>query len=109
MAGTRFANLAERLSPDALQPIDLLVMGPNSKILAGEAESAGAPLPVVEAGTLIRIQTGLILDHNRQPVRNGTPVEVEVVYEDDASARDVETVMTQNGVAVRDVVVTRGV
>lgn len=106
--GTRFANLAERLSPDPLQPIDLLVYGSDSNILAGEASSAGAPLPVVEAGTLIRIQTGQILDHNRQPVRNGTPVEVVVAYEDDAAARDAETVATQNGVAARDVVLTRG-
>jgi beta-N-acetylhexosaminidase len=108
VAGTRFANLADRLGPDPLQPIDLLVLAPDGSILAGEASSAGAPLPVVEAGTLIRIQTGPILDHNRQPVRNGTPVEVVVAYEDDASARESETVATQNGVAARDVVVTRG-
>jgi beta-N-acetylhexosaminidase len=106
--GTRFANLSEQLSPDPVQPIDLLVLAPDGTILAGEASSAGAPLPVVEAGTLIRIQTGPILDHNRQPVRNGTPVEVVVAYEDDAAARDAETVATQNGVAARDVVLTRG-
>jgi beta-N-acetylhexosaminidase len=107
--GTRFANLAERLSPDPLQPIDLLVLAQDDgRILAGEAESAGAPLPVVEAGTLIRIQAGPILDHNRQPVRNGTPVEVVIAYEDDGSAREVETVATQNGMAARDVVMTRG-
>jgi beta-N-acetylhexosaminidase len=109
VAGTRFANLAERLNPDPLQPIDLLVLAPDGKILAGEATSAGASLPVVEAGTLIRIQTGTIVDHNRHPVRNGTPVEVEVAYADEAAAREVETVVTQNsGVAVRDVVLTRG-
>jgi beta-N-acetylhexosaminidase len=106
--GTRFATLSERLSPDPQQPIDLLVLGPDDSILAGEASSASAPLPVVEAGTLIRIRTGVILDHNRQPVRNGTPVEVTIVYEDDAAAREVETVATQNGVAARDVVLTRG-
>lgn len=108
VAGTRFANLTERLSPDPLQPIDLFVLAPDSSILAGEASSAGAPLPVVDAGTMIRIQTGPILDHNRRPVRNGTPVEIVVAYEDDGTAREVETVATQNGVAARDVVMTRG-
>jgi beta-N-acetylhexosaminidase len=106
--GTRFANLSERLSPDPLQPIDLLVLAPDGSILAGEASSAGAPLPVVEAGTLIRIQAGPILDHNGRPVRNGTPVEVVLAYADDGAAREVETVATQNGVAARDIVVTRG-
>lgn len=108
VAGTRFANLAERLSPDPVQPIDLLVLDSEGNILAGEAESAGAPLPVVEAGTLVRIRTGTILDYNRRPVRNGTPVEIVVAYEDDSTEREVETVATQNGVAVRDVVMTRG-
>lgn len=106
--GTRFANLSERLNPDPLQPIDLLVLGPDDTILAGEAATASAPLPVVEAGTLIRIKTGVIVDHNRRPVRNGTPVEITIVYEDDPSAREVETVLTQNGEATRDIVLTRG-
>ncbi len=106
--GTRFANLSERLSPDPAQPIDLRVSASDGRILAGEASSGGAPLPVVEAGTLIRIQAGPILDRNGRPVRNGTPVEVVVAYADDGAAREVETVATQNGVAARDIVVTRG-
>lgn len=106
--GTRFATLAERLSPDPQQPIDLTVFAPDESILAGEAASANELLPKVEAGTLIRIQTGQIVDRNRQPVHNGTLVEIVVAYEDDPTAREAETVATQNGVAVRDVVLNRG-
>ncbi|MCC6454882.1 MAG: glycoside hydrolase family 3 protein [Caldilineaceae bacterium] len=106
--GTRFANLAERLGPDPSQPIDMLVLDPDGDILAGEATSAGTSLPEVEAGTLIRIQAGPILDYNRRPVRNGTSVELVIAYEDDGTAREVVTVATQNGVAARDVVMTRG-
>ena len=106
--GTRFASLSERLSPDPAQPIDLLVLAGSGGILAGEATNVGAPLPVVEAGTLIRIQAGPLYDYNGRLVRNGTPVEVVISYEDDPAAREVETVTTQNGVAARDVVISRG-
>jgi beta-N-acetylhexosaminidase len=107
VAGTRFASLADRLSPDPTQPIDLLVLGGDGRILAGEAGSAGAELPSVEAGTLIRIQAGPILDRNGRPVRNGTGVEIAVVYEDDPTVREVETAATRNGVAARDLVLSR--
>ncbi len=108
VAGTRFANLTDRLSPDPSQPIDLLVLAPDDgTILAGEASNAGAPVPV-DLGTLIRIQAGPILDHNGHPVRNGTPVEVVIAYDDEGTAREMETVSTQNGIAARDVVISRG-
>ena len=105
--GTRFASLADRLSPDPTQPVDLLVLAGDGTILAGEASSAGAPLPSVEAGTLIRIQVGPIHDYNGRPVRNGTPVDIAVTYEGDPTVREVETVLTRNGVAARDLVLSR--
>lgn len=105
--GTRFAALADRLSPDPGQPIDLLVLSGSGGILAGEASSAAEPLPTIDAGTMIRVQVGPILDHNGRPVRNGTPVDVAVVYEDDPTAREVETASTRNGVAARDLVLSR--
>ncbi len=105
--GTRFASLTDRLSPDPAQPIDLLVLGGDGRILAGEAGSAGEPLPSIEVGSLIRIQTGPILDYNGHPVRNGTAVEIVVAYEDDPSGREAESAATRNGVAARDLVLSR--
>jgi len=105
--GTRYGTLAERLRPDPERPIDLLVLGPDGAVLAGDDEEA-ASLPTVEAGAMVRIQAGPVYDLNGKTVRNGTVVEVALVYEDDPTAQIVERVPTQNGVARRDVTVNRG-
>ena len=104
--GTRFAVLGERLQPDPARPIDLLITKPSGELVAGDPAQENTGLPVVEAGAWLRIQAGPVLDRNGRPVRNGTPVELALVYEDDGS-RDVETAMTMNGMAVREMAVSR--
>ena len=105
--GTRYGTLAERLKPDPARPIDLLALGPDGTVLAGADEEA-APLPTIEAGAMVRIQAGPVYDHNGKVVRNGTVVDVTLAYEDDPTAQTVERVPTQNGLALRDITVTRG-
>lgn len=106
VAGTRFAVLSERLQPDPARPIDLLITKPDGTVIAGDPAQENIGLPAVELGAWLRIQAGPVLDRNGKPVRNGTPVELALVYEDDGS-RDVEIATTLNGMAVREMAVSR--
>jgi beta-N-acetylhexosaminidase len=106
--GTRFGSLAERLAPDPARPVDLHLLSPEGRVLAGEDAAEGAAPPVVEAGQMVRIQAGPVIDRNGALVRNGTPVELTLAYPDSPEATEVLVVTTQNGMAVRDVVVNRG-
>lgn len=107
VAGTRFATLNERLAPDPSRPIEIQVLNGAGDLLIGEAAEQNAALPVVDHGTLVRVLAGPIYDRNGKPVRNGTQVDVTITYEDDGVS-DTETVGTQSGVAVRDMVLNRG-
>lgn len=107
VAGTRFATLSERLAPDPTRPIDMQVLNSAGEQLIGGAAEQRSTLPVVEQGAMVRILAGPIYDRNGKPVRNGTPVDVTIIYEDDGVS-DTETVGTQSGVAVRDIVLNRG-
>lgn len=107
VAGTRFATLDERLAPDPSRPIAIQVLNGGGELLIGEAAEQNAALPVVEHGTLVRVLAGPIYDRNGKPVRNGTPVDITITYDEDGIS-DTETVGTQSGVAVRDVVLNRG-
>src|SRR5690606_11870640 len=100
--GTRFASLEERLMPDPQQPIGLRVADADGEPLAGEGVEAGAASEGVEVGSLIEISTGLIWDRNRKRVRNGTPVDFVIAWENDPSAPEVVTVGTQHGSAKRE-------
>lgn len=105
--GTRYGNLSERLRPDPARPIDLLVTGEDGTVLAG-GDGDGGALAMMDVGARVRVQAGPIFDRNGKPVRNGTLVDMTLDYEDNPAARVVEHVPTQNGVALREVTVSRG-
>ena len=76
-------NLRTVLSPDPAQVISLEVDQPSSvsiPTINPNPKSVGTPsatptlLPTVKVGDTLPLRTGVILDHNRNPVPNGTPV-----------------------------------
>ncbi len=76
-------NLRTALSPDPAQVISLEVDQPSSVVtptINPTPKSAGTPtgtptlLPTVKVGDTLPLRTGVILDHNHNPVPNGTPV-----------------------------------
>ncbi|HXF64438.1 MAG TPA: hypothetical protein VNK95_22600, partial [Caldilineaceae bacterium] len=103
--GTRFGSLAERLAPDPARPIDLQLLSAAGEALAGEE---GMAQPVVAVGQGIRVAAGPVMDRNGALVRNGTPVELTLAYPDNPDATEVLVVPTQNGIAMRDVVLSQG-
>ncbi|MCC6167360.1 MAG: hypothetical protein IT329_09050 [Caldilineaceae bacterium] len=105
--GTRFGNLAERLQPDPAQIVDLLVSVPDGSVLIDTSAAASGSIPEVDAGQMIRVQAGPVLDRNGKIVRNGTPVELRLTDDGSAGAPVVETATTQNGLATRDLVLNR--
>lgn len=105
--GTRFGNLAERLQPDPAQVVDLLVSVPDGEVLIDTNTAAPGSIPEVDAGQMIRVQAGPVLDRNGKIVRNGTPVELRLTDDGNVGAPVVETATTQNGLATRDLVVNR--
>jgi beta-N-acetylhexosaminidase len=105
--GTRFGSLAERLAPDAARGIELQVTTPEGEVVAGAAVETAPAQPMVEVGQLVRVQAGPILDHNGHPVRDGTIVEMRFTYTDDPANSETESAPTQNGVALRDVMLSR--
>lgn len=90
-------NLSERTRPDPAQVIPLEVIGglPNDEDLTTIFEAFQ-----LVPGDTIRLQTGLILDYNGNPVPDGTMV--TFYQEDRVEGFDniIEHVPTQNGVAV---------
>jgi beta-N-acetylhexosaminidase len=88
-------DIIEATSPDPLQVISLVIEEETA-----EAEEGGAtpPAPVLEQGDALDIRTGVIMDHNGNPVPDGTPVEFVLDYASQG-IRDTERMTTVDGVA----------
>ena len=76
-------NLRAALSPDPAQVISLEVDQPSSStipLVSSTPKSVSTPsatptfLPTVKVGDTLPLRTGVILDHNHNPVPDGTPV-----------------------------------
>ncbi len=78
-------DLAERLAPDPDQMLDVGLLD----------EVPDIPL----APVTVRVETGLIIDHNGHPVPDGTTVTFVASYRGDEGTAVLETAATQDGVA----------
>ncbi|OGO38914.1 MAG: hypothetical protein A2W35_15535 [Chloroflexi bacterium RBG_16_57_11] len=68
-------NLNEALFPDPAQiiPLEYDLPAPT-QVITGTATPEPPPAPDFRVGDVVPLRTGVILDHNRNPVPDGTPV-----------------------------------
>ncbi|MBX2996908.1 MAG: hypothetical protein KF893_00245 [Caldilineaceae bacterium] len=96
--GTRYSNLFERLEPDPNQTIELHLL--NDTVTSSAAQG-GAAAERIQAdlamGDVIAVETGVILDHNRNPVPDGTLVNFRLIYEGEELALPVDPSRTRDG------------
>lgn len=89
-------DIIEATSPDPSQVISLTI-----ETGASEEGEDGATTPVppsLEQGDALGIRTGIIVDHNGNPVPDGTPVEFVLDHVTQVT-RDTEGVTTTDGIA----------
>src|SRR5690606_38258125 len=85
-------DLTRQLSPDPDQVISVLWADQPAPV-------EGTPPPVeLDVGDALRVRTGIIVDHNGNPVPDGTPVLFNYVYLDVGLGGQVEAT-TVDGVA----------
>lgn len=92
-------NLNEALFPDPTQVIPLEFDLPTSQQATNSAGTPEpAPPPEYRLGDVVMLRTGVIVDHNRNPVPDGTPVTFSFTSGVESSAtRQVE--ITRDGIA----------
>jgi beta-N-acetylhexosaminidase len=100
--GTRFSDLSERLSPDPEMQIPLSVTLDDMELANGAEQSS------VNAGDTVFIQVGPVLDHNGNPVPDGTLVDFRLIYEGAELALPIEPSPSHAGIATRAVLLERG-
>lgn len=106
--GTRFTDLSQRLQPDASQQLPIQVLGGESVLATNSgSESDNDVQPALQPGSAVRVQVGPIVDSNGRPVADGTRVDFQAVYEDEALALTVAPALTRGGVASRELVLDR--
>lgn len=97
--GTRYSNLFERLEPDPDQTIELHLL--NDTVTSSTAQSNSAAAERIQAdlamGDVIAVETGVILDHNGNPVPDGTMVNFRLIYEGEELALPVDPARTREG------------
>lgn len=109
VAGTRFANLSERLQPNPAMQLLLSVEEGDGDVLVQNYEGLPADeRPTIETGSLMRLRVGPISDLNGNPVPDGTLVTFDLRYEGEEVGLMMEPTATRNGSAVREVTPDRG-
>jgi beta-N-acetylhexosaminidase len=111
--GTRYSNLIERLEPDPAQTIGLHLLneGLDTPLANPTAETSAPPAESIQAdleiGDVIAVETSTILDHNNNPVPDGTLVNFRLIYEGADLALPMDPRPTRNGKARIDVPLER--
>ncbi len=95
--GTRYGNLLERLEPDPEQQIELNIL--NKEVVANRASANVSVQADVTIGDILEIEAGPIIDHNGNPVPDGTNVSFRLIYNDADLALPAEPVATIDGMA----------
>lgn len=90
-------DLITATSPDPDQVIPLYLGGRPPAVGEGISPEATPTPSVYESGDLIVIETGSILDHNSNPVPDGTPV--QFVIRSQGETIQLPAVITHNGMA----------
>ena len=92
-------NLNDALFPDPATPIQLeLDLPPIQTVITSTATLEPTPAPEFRIGDVIPLRTGVILDHNGNPVPDGTPVDFLFTYGSEANSVR-QPAFTQKGVA----------
>ncbi|MEM7534523.1 MAG: glycoside hydrolase family 3 N-terminal domain-containing protein [Chloroflexota bacterium] len=107
VAGTRFNNLAERLTPASTHLIPLQVLVDDVPLPALSDEQLDEA-PTVNVGGRLRLEVGPILDWNGNPVPDGTTIDFQVTYAEDGMNLSIEQAFTRQGRAVREATLERG-
>lgn len=91
-------DLIEATTPDPNQLISLLLDIPESAVQPTGTPEA-TPIPTFKVGDVIPLKTGVILDHNHNPVPDGTPVRFHFSSGGESGIAQLVETVTQNGVA----------
>jgi beta-N-acetylhexosaminidase len=94
-------NLITQTEPDPRQVISVMVANPPP-----EGEETSSPIGV-EVGDTVQLRSGIILDHNGNPVPDGTPVIFRLFYPADSLELPRQEVTTVGGVAETAIVLER--
>lgn len=100
-------DLIEAMSPDPNQIISLQLDIPEGMVKPGGSPEA-TPIPTFKIGDVIPLKTGVILDHNRHPVPDGTPVRFYFSLGGESGMSQVVETVTQNGIARASYRIERG-
>jgi beta-N-acetylhexosaminidase len=95
-------DLIYSTSPDPNQVIPLIIdSSPETPSLTPVTTQEPTPAPVFRVGDLIPLRTGIIVDHNNNPVPDGTPVQFNfsVISESSGSTSQQVETQTTDGVA----------
>jgi beta-N-acetylhexosaminidase len=93
-------DLIVSMSPDPIQVIPVFIEYSDSVQPTNESGTPSPKdVPVYELGKVVPVRTGIIYDHNRNPVPDGTVVKFVFSYQKDInSTQQIETT-TLNGIA----------
>ncbi len=92
-------DLIRATSPDAAQVISLALDLPEPPAGEGEATLEPTPVPAFKVGDTIPLKTGVILDHNHNPVPDGTPVRFLFATGGEPGVAQTVDTVTVNGIA----------
>lgn len=90
-------DLITATSPDPEQDIPLYLGGRPSESIDPDGPQTTPDLPIYNVGDVVAVETGLILDHNGNPVPDGTPVVFQI--QSQGETLPISRVETQDGVA----------
>lgn len=90
-------DLITATSPDPSQVIPLYLGGRPPEVIDQNGPSATPSLPLYNVGDVVVVETGTILDHNGNPVPDGTPVEFQILSQGETTR--LAQVETQSGLA----------
>jgi beta-N-acetylhexosaminidase len=93
-------DLIQITSPDPVQVIPLFIDLPASANQPASRTQEPTPAPIFEVGDLVSLRTGVIYDHNSNPVPDGTPFRFHfnVISQESSTQQQVDT-ETIEGVA----------
>jgi beta-N-acetylhexosaminidase len=93
-------DLISVTSPDPSQNIPLFIDIPASAAQPTRSTQEPTPAPIFELGDLVPLRTGIIYDHNNNPVPDGTPFRFHfnVISQDSSTQQQLDT-ETMDGVA----------
>jgi beta-N-acetylhexosaminidase len=92
-------NLNDALFPNPASPIPLeLDLPPVQTVISTTATAEPTPAPEFHIGDVIPLRTGIILDHNGNPVPDGTPIDFLFTYGSEANSTR-QSAFTQKGIA----------